>query len=299
MASLRVQFMGFRLPAVGTGRPSLSREGFRQADPAGHGRLRARPALVLKAWSCMEPLVAVTTTMVPEGGGSKRPAIALYAIYLAVLERLGLTSVLITPAHSPRSVQLLLQRCSGLVLSGGEDVDPSRYGEEAIAELGMVNPARDAMEISVLGLALERELPILGICRGCQLMNVFFGGTLYQDVDTQHPGEVYHRQREPWGRRTHDVTIEPSSALVEIIGSERLLINSFHHQAIREVAPALEVVARAEDGLIEAVEARDYEWVIGVQWHPERHEAKASATDPDRRILAAFRHAAVERALRE
>jgi gamma-glutamyl-gamma-aminobutyrate hydrolase PuuD len=244
----------------------------------------------------MDALVAVTTTMVPEAGGTRRPEIALYAIYVGVLERLGLTSVLLTPAHSPRSIQLLLRRCSGLVLSGGEDIDPSRYGEDAIPQLGMVTPARDAMEIAALGLALERRLPILGICRGMQLMNVFFGGTLYQDLDTQRPGELLHRQTEPWGARSHAVKVAPDSQLCEILGSEDLVINSFHHQAVKDLAPTLRAVAMTADGVVEAVELKTHPWIMGVQWHPERHEASAQSTDPDRRLLAAFRQAVVERA---
>lgn len=243
----------------------------------------------------MDALVAVTTTMIPEAGGSQRPEIALYAVYVGVLERLGLTSALITPAHSPRSVQLLLRRCSGLVLTGGEDVDPSRYGEDAVPELGMVNPARDAMEIAALGLALERRLPVLGICRGMQLMNVFFGGTLYQDLDTQRPGELAHRQVEPWGARTHQVKVEADSQLAAIVGTEELLINSFHHQGVKDLAPTLRAVAFTTDGLVEAVELKAHPWIVGVQWHPERYEASATHTDPDRRLLAAFRQAVVAR----
>lgn len=243
----------------------------------------------------MGPLVGVTTTLVPESGTWRRPEIALYAVYVAALEQLGLTSVLITPAHSPRSVKALIEQCHGLVLTGGEDVDPSRYGEDPLPELGMVNPARDEMEMTALGLALEHRIPVLGICRGCQVLNVYFGGTLYQDLDTQRPGELRHRQSEPWGLRTHHVTVEPDSRLSRLLELEEMLINSYHHQAIKDVAPGLVVVAKAADGLIEAVESTSGEWIIGVQWHPERHEATAPETDPDRMLFEGFRMAVVER----
>lgn len=238
----------------------------------------------------MSPLVAVTATLVPEAGPHRRPEVALYANYLSVLESFELSPVLVTPAHSPRSLRALLSHCSGFVLTGGEDVDPARYGEAPVPELGTVSPARDAMELSALELALEQRIPVLGICRGCQLLNVAFGGTLYQDLDTQRPGEVRHRQTEPWGRRTHRARARPGTRLASMLGSGELLINSFHHQGIKEVAAGLEVAAVADDGLIEAIEAPG-RWVVGVQWHPERHEATAPASDPDRLLFAAFRQA--------
>lgn len=245
----------------------------------------------------MRPLVAVTATIVPEAGPYQRPEIALYAIYLQVLERIGLASLMITPAHDLRSLPTLLDRCDGLVLTGGEDVDPALYGEEPIPQLGIVNRPRDRTELAVLKLALERELPVLAICRGCQLLNVCLGGTLYQDLPTQRPETVLaHMQAETWERRTHRVRIRRDSRLGQIVGSEDLLINSFHHQGIKKVAEQLEVVAVAEDGIVEAVEAPDYPWLIGVQWHPERHEATAPETDPDRRLLLAFRDAVRRRA---
>jgi gamma-glutamyl-gamma-aminobutyrate hydrolase PuuD len=245
----------------------------------------------------MNPLVALTTTTrVPEGSHARRQEIALYALYISVLDEVGLTPVLITPAHSARSIRDLLENCSGLVLSGGEDVDPARYGETPLPELGRVNTARDEMEFAALAAAFERSIPILGICRGCQVLNVHMGGSLYQDIDTQHPGELMHRQREPWNSRTHEATIESGSQLARILGTERLCINSFHHQAIKNVAPGLRVTAHADDGLVEAVEANDQPWVIGVQWHPERHEATAPETDPDRLLFNDFRRAVVARA---
>lgn len=238
----------------------------------------------------MRRLVAVTTTVVPEAGPYQRPEIALYEIYQRVIEGFGMTCLLITPAHSLRSLPRLLDLCDGLILTGGEDIDPAWYGEEPIPGLGLVNEARDRMEMAVLRLALEREMPILGICRGCQLMNVCFGGTLYQNLPSQRPSGMVHTQKEPWEQRTHYAEVRAGSRLHTAVQSDELMINSFHHQGVKDLAPGLRVTARAEDGTVEALEAPDYPaWLLGVQWHPERHEASAPETDPDRRIFQAFR----------
>ena len=233
----------------------------------------------------MNPLVAVTSTVVPSAGTHGRPQVALYASYVSALERSGLAPVLLTPVHSPASVQALLAQCSGLVLTGGEDVDPRRYGEDPIDEL----------EATALALALERDIPVLGICRGCQVLNVFYGGTLFQDIPAQRPGSGPHEQ-ETWGGRSHGVRVAPGSRLDRIFHGQALRINSFHHQAIKELGPGLELAAVADDGVVEAVEARDRSWVIGVQWHPERHEATAPASDPDRLLFGAFRQAVYDQA---
>lgn len=236
----------------------------------------------------MSPLVAITTTIDPQGGDYRKPRIALYANYLGVLERVGLTPVLITPAHSAAAIRQLMSSCSGLVLPGGDDIDPSRYGADPIPELGVVNPPRDASEWRALDEAVDRDLPVLGICRGHQMVNVYFGGTLCQDI-TVAMGEAYsHVQTTAWGSHHHHVTVEPESHLGRAVGRTRLEINSYHHQAIRDVAPNLVVTARADDGLIEAVESREHRWVTGVQWHPERHEASAEDSDPDVRLFKAF-----------
>lgn len=237
----------------------------------------------------MRPLVAITTTITAEAGPFRRLQVALYALYVEVLERHGVAPVLLTPSHSESTIASLLDRCQGLVLSGGEDVDPSLYGEPPLPGLGVTNPARDDAELLVLELALERELPILAICRGCQLVNVHFGGTLYQDLTLQRPGALEHGQEEPWSLRTHQVWIDPDSELARITGAEELVINSFHHQGIKGIGEGLRVVAEAEDGTIEAIERPGSSaWFLGVQWHPERYEASAPASHPDRRIIDAF-----------
>src|SRR5690606_10092991 len=173
-------------------------------------------------------------------------------------------------------------------LSGGEDVDPARYGEAPSPALGSVNRRRDQVEFTALEYALQQQMPVLGICRGVQVINVALGGTLYQDLATECPGPVLHQQREDWGHRTHRASVVEGSRLHEIVRSDELLINSYHHQAIRDVAPGLKVVARAEDGMVEAVEGQDHRWLIGVQWHPERYEASTSDNDPDRLLFRAF-----------
>ncbi|HEU5209309.1 MAG TPA: gamma-glutamyl-gamma-aminobutyrate hydrolase family protein [Longimicrobiales bacterium] len=234
------------------------------------------------------PRVALTTTCIDEGGTYQRPAVAIYESYINALEAVGLATVLITPAHSPQAVRALMNACAGLVLSGGEDVDPARYGAEPSPALGSVNRRRDEVEFNALEYALQQQMPVLGICRGAQVINVAMGGTLFQDLATERPGPVLHQQREDWGQRTHCASVVTGSRLHEIVQNEELFINSYHHQAIRDVAPGLSVVARAEDGMVEAVEGRDQPWLVGVQWHPERYEASTPGNDPDRLLFQAF-----------
>jgi putative glutamine amidotransferase len=240
--------------------------------------------------------VALTTTLDHAAGEYSRPAVFLYTSYINALEQFGLAPVLITPAHSPGAIAALLEACSGLVLSGGEDVDPARYGEKPSPALGATLAARDDMEFRALELALSRDMPVLGICRGCQVLNVHLGGSLYQDIDTERPG-LLHQQRAPWTQRTHAASVRPDSLLHRIVRADELRINSFHHQAVKALGRELRVVARAEDGLVEAIEHETQSWVLGVQWHPERHEATAPDTDPDRRLFAAFRDAVLSHAL--
>lgn len=232
--------------------------------------------------------VALTTTSLEAGGSYQRPSVFLYESYVHALQAVGLAPVLITPAHDPASVRALLDACAGLVLSGGEDVEPGRYGAEPSPALGSVNRRRDEVEFSVVERALALQLPILGICRGAQVLNVALGGTLFQDIGTERPGPVLHEQQEDWGQRSHCASVVADSRLHAIVGTDELFINSYHHQAIRDVAPSLRVVARAEDGMVEAVEGRDHPWLVGVQWHPERYEASTADNDPDRLLFQAF-----------
>ncbi len=237
----------------------------------------------------MRPMISLTTTLDPRGGDHGEPRVGIYANYLHVLQRVGVIPQLVCPAHDADSVETLVRAGSGLVLSGGEDIDPSRYGEEPIPQLEEVNLVRDAMEWRALEAALELDMPVLGICRGLQLLNVFLGGTLYQDLATQRQDMIKHLQEAPWGHHHHTVRCSPDSHLQRVLGDcGPLAINSFHHQAVKDLAPGVRCTAQAEDGLIEAIESERHRWVVGVQWHPERHEADAPNTDPNIRIFEAF-----------
>jgi putative glutamine amidotransferase len=203
-------------------------------------------------------------------------------------------ALLLTPAHAEESIARLVQSAHGLMLTGGEDVDPACYGQQPVPECGVPNPARDRMEMKALRAARARGMPILAICRGVQLLNVALGGTLYQDIPSQLGGDLLHEQLAPVDRRWHHATVERGSGLEQIFGARELFINSFHHQAIDRLGKGLRVTAVAEDGVVEAVEGTDGGWLYGVQWHPERGEAELAhdARDPDKRLLWSFAQAA-------
>jgi putative glutamine amidotransferase len=162
----------------------------------------------------------------------------------------------------------ILDRVDGLLLSGGEDIDPERYFAPPSPKLGTVDPLRDALELSLAAEAVRRGMPVLAICRGLQVLNVALGGTLIQDLPSECPSDTQHRQEAPSTEGTHPVSLSPGTRLAGIAGTAQLVVNSFHHQAAKDVAPNLQAVAHAADGVIEAVEGREG-FVLGVQWHPE------------------------------
>ncbi|AMD94536.1 gamma-glutamyl-gamma-aminobutyrate hydrolase family protein [Leptotrichia sp. oral taxon 847] len=156
----------------------------------------------------------------------------------------------------------------GLILSGGGDPDPNLYGEDCLQELGNVTPERDTFELTILDVFLKAKKPILGICRGLQLMNVFYGGTLYQDIKYLNTS-IQHRQRWLADLPTHDVNIlEEDNILFEIFGA-KTRTNSFHHQMIKDLGSELTTIATANDGVVEAIQNKNHPFFYGVQWHPE------------------------------
>ncbi len=162
----------------------------------------------------------------------------------------------------------------GLILTGGVDVDPARYGELPHAHLGTVNADRDAFEASLLEDALARDLPVLGICRGHQLFNVVHGGSLLQHIEEREPHRARRAEDGSIASGWHDVSMTPDTILAAVLGDGPLRVNSRHHQAVtpERVAPGLIVAATTEDGIVEALEAPSKRWALSVQWHPERSE---------------------------
>ena len=161
------------------------------------------------------------------------------------------------------------EMCSSFLFTGGQDVSPSMYGEESLPTCGETSPARDGMEKEIFALAVEAEKPVLGICRGIQLINVLMGGTLYQDLPTQMPSTVEHHQIPPYDRPVHEVYIERGTPLYSLLERDSLAVNSYHHQGIKKLATGLRTMATAPDGLIEAVYAPGKRYLWAFQWHPE------------------------------
>ena len=213
--------------------------------------------------SAQAPLVGISS------GLNKSGAATLGGAYTEAVANAGGIPVVIPLVKDSLLAEALVSRLDAVIFSGGEDVDPHFYGEEPIPELGEVNADRDTSDLLLIRTAVRLKKPILGICRGEQAINVALGGTLWQDLPSQYLNALTHRQDKPASQPTHDAIIYRESVLYDIVKVDKLGVNTFHHQAVKDIAPGLTVTARAADGVIEAYEGFPQYNVIGVQFHPE------------------------------
>ena len=189
--------------------------------------------------------------------------------YFNRIEAAGGVPVMLPPTGDQDSLTALAQTLDGLVISGGQDVDPALYGQEKLPVCDELCPARDQMESFLTARMLEADKPVLGICRGMQFLCAFLGGSLWQDLPTQFGTQVSHRQQKPYTQPAHPVEILEDTPLRSILGTDRWEVNSCHHQGARELSPRLRPMAVAPDGLVEAIWAPEYRFCMAVQWHPE------------------------------
>ena len=188
----------------------------------------------------------------------------------AVLSNGGVPVVIPLMSNENEIIELL-NSLDGVIFTGGEDYDPAYYNERPIPQMGTINAPRDRFDIKLLQLAAERGIPVLGICRGAQLINIVFGGSLYQDLPAQYPdNSIRHRQRQSSTEATHAVIVEDNTVFADIVKDRRLMVNSAHHQAVKNVARGFRVAGKSPDKVVEVIEKIDDDnWILGVQFHPE------------------------------
>jgi len=194
---------------------------------------------------------------------------ALPDSYVQAIEKNGGTPIILPQTMEIDTVKLL-ELVDGIILTGGVDIDPYVYGEPPIPQQGRIDPVRDHFEISIAKQAISMNKPTLAICRGCQILNVAAGGSLYQDINTQIKGSLKHSGQAPTYYPTHPVKLAEKSKLAEVYGSKTTKVNSFHHQGVKALGKELEATAWADDNTIEGIEHKKADYIIGVQWHPER-----------------------------
>lgn len=190
--------------------------------------------------------------------------------YFDAIRHFGGIPLLIPVMATEEELTCLVDMCDGLLLTGGNDIDPVLFGENILNDTVVIAPERDSQEGKLIDMALERHLPILGICRGIQMLNVHLGGTLYQDIPSQIPSEVSHRMEKPYHRASHDCVLESGTPLHTLCGRSAIGVNSHHHQSIKDLAPGFVCMGRCSDGVVEAMYDPHKPFCWGVQWHPER-----------------------------
>jgi putative glutamine amidotransferase len=222
------------------------------------------------------PLIGVTTSEMRPAAAAKpleeadpaRVEMALGMVYMRAVELAGGLPVVLPPL-SPPCVGPLVEQLAGVCLSGGPDLAPAGYGASPSPNLGPTEPRLDAFETSVVNHADRLGVPVLGICRGLQALNVARGGTLYQHLPDVTDGSIAHRQIEPGHRSTHHVRLASGARVARVLGATELDVNSFHHQGIETLGAGLTAVGWAPDGVVEAIEENGERLVLGVQWHAE------------------------------
>lgn len=201
---------------------------------------------------------------------AKEPVTIVQERYACALEQAGAVPLILPPSSSSQTLRAMIESLDGLVVSGGNfDIHPKFYGETPIDALGEIKEDRTDFELGLIGLALGRDMPLLGICGGAQAINVALGGSLYQDIDTQYPNRIEHQRSPIKDRGGHVVAIHANTKLRKIVGKPRLEVNTTHHQAVKAPGKNLVVNATAEDGIVEGIESAAHRFVLGVQWHPE------------------------------
>jgi putative glutamine amidotransferase len=220
----------------------------------------------------MAPLIGITTYE-----KSERERFELPATYVEAVRLAGGIPVLLPPGE--KNLAALLERLDGLILAGGDDVAPHYYGGANHPKIHNISLERDEMEIALSRMVVERDVPTLCICRGVQVLNVALGGTLIEHIPDEPHDTVAHQSKYEGEKREtqfHEIEVQADSRLADIMAATTLHLPSYHHQAIRQVAPSLRMVARAEDGIVEGVEHPDHPFLLGVQWHPEKSTELAS-----------------------
>jgi putative glutamine amidotransferase len=239
------------------------------------------------------PFVIVTSTTEIIRGVSR---VRVNEAYTNALAAAGMLPMVLPPLDAQLAVAALAD-IAGLVLTGGEDIDPTHFGQTPHPATGTPNDARDRYELALARAASEQRIPTLAICRGVQVMNVALGGSLVQDLPSQRPSTIDHAPAGKRAERVHHVTVERESLLAEVVRTTSIRTNSSHHQAVDRLGAALRVTARGDDGVVEAIESSDpLWWMLGVQWHPE--ELTGTPEDWDRRLFTEFGEA-VRRAGRD
>jgi putative glutamine amidotransferase len=215
------------------------------------------------------PVIGLPTLAIPPG--PKPPRFGINQSYVRALVAAGCAPVMIPLLDDEDRLRAIYERLDGLVLPGGADIAPDEYHEEPIGDLNVIEAARDRTELMLARWAFADDLPVLGICRGQQVLNVALGGSLWQDLRYQAVTSVEHSDADGRARSalTHRVRLDPDSRLAQLIDETDIQVNSLHHQAIKAVAPQLRITGQSGDGVIEAVESRERRFLIAVQWHPE------------------------------
>lgn len=191
--------------------------------------------------------------------------------YINAIKRAGGAPVILPMTADKAQIEAVLSIADAVVMTGGEDLDPLKlYGEEPLRAQGEIVPLRDTYDIMLIKMAVEKGLPLLGVCRGEQALNVAFGGTLYQDIPSQvKDSYIKHKQSAPASYGTHNITIKEGSLLHKQLGVKSVKVNTFHHQAVKDIAPGFKVTAYSTDGIVEAIQKEGCDNVWGVQFHPE------------------------------
>ncbi len=212
----------------------------------------------------MKPIIGIVTDI------DNNLVTAVPDAYNHAIEQAGGTPIVLPYVRDEQTLAEFVAFCDGFLFSGGADIDPRRYGEEVKETCGGIEPYRDAMEFLLFQNVMGASKPILAICRGIQLVNAALGGTLYQDIPSEYDTSIAHRQTEPKFSPSHEVNVLADTPLYGLVNTDRIRANSFHHQAVKTLASGLQVMATADDGIIEAVWAPDHGYLRAYQWHPER-----------------------------